>query len=172
MKLAIIIVVVVVALIVIAIALFAALGKRQYQRYKGLERQRGSAHEARKAGVTRLDEANQKLLRAQRALVDNGRHADAEEVERIRRRLVTATDRHRYTSQGYAPLASDAPVRESELAELQVRDAELVGDSEIVLVAADDVEARSRSEGKLDVSALAAAVDELTHALDRRKALT
>jgi hypothetical protein len=47
----------------------------------------------------------------------------AQAVERIRVRLSTAADRHRYATQGYAPLESPIPVQEAELAELQARDA-------------------------------------------------
>ena len=61
----------VLALVLLAIILFR-FGLRSYQRYSGLERQRGAAKQARTAGTDRLKSAESHLIDAERELAVRG----------------------------------------------------------------------------------------------------
>jgi len=173
MKALIVIVLLLLVLVTVLVALAAwRFGRRSYQRYSGLEQQRAGAKRSRDAGVDRLKDAERELVRAQRDLIAHGRHHDAQAIERVRVRLTTAADRHRFATWGYAPLADANSIREAELAELQARDSETIGDAQLV---SDLVRQLSRSAADgtaLDLSALDVAVAHLTATLDRRKAVS
>src|ERR1700722_2850917 len=136
MKTVIIIVVVLLGVLapgVLAAAIAAGrFGHRTYQRYSGLEHQRAAAKQSRDAGVDRLKDAERLLVRAQCDLIARGDHQNAQAIERVRVRLPTPADRHRYATYGYAPLHSPNPVQEAELAELQSRDAETISDAQMI----------------------------------------
>ncbi len=176
MKTAIIVIVVVlVVIVVVALLIGLALGRfglRSYQRYSGLERQRGAAKRARTAGVDRLKEAERRLVAAQRDLAAHGEPKQAQAVERLRVRLSTAADRHRYATHGYAPLGSATPVREEELAELQARDADTIGDAQHIDDLCAEIASSAASSSTPDLAPLEQALDRLAASLDRRKALS
>jgi hypothetical protein len=170
----IIVVVLVVLLIVgVVVAAIAAgrFGRRSYQRYSGLEHQRAAAKQSRDLGVDRLKDAERQLVRAQRELIARGQHQDAQAIERVRVRLSTAADRHRYATHGYAPLGSPNPVHEAELAELQARDADTITDAQTVTDLAGQVATAASAGQTPDLQSLQAALDHLVSALDRRKAV-
>src|SRR5437016_1159743 len=100
-------IIVFVVLILAAAAVAVGLwrfARRAYQRYSGLEQQRAAAKRSRDRGVDRLKDAERELVRAQRELIASGHHQDAQAIERLRLRVTTAADRHRYATYGYAPL--------------------------------------------------------------------
>lgn len=169
--LVIVLVLIIVALLVVAIGVWR-FGRRSYQRYTGLEGQRAAAKSARDAGVDRLKEAEQQLVRAQRELVSRGQHEEAQRIERLRVRLSTAADRHRFALHGYAPLGDPNPIREAELAELQARDSETITDAQLVNDLAKAVNSSATGEDMPDLGSLESAIDHLVATLDRRKALT
>jgi hypothetical protein len=176
MKTVLIIVVILVVLLIVGLV-FAAIaagrfGRRSYQRYTGLEHQRAAAKQARDVGVDRLKEAERHLVSAQRDLISRRHHEDAQAIERLRVRLSTAADRHRYATHGYAPLGDPNPIREAELAELQARDAETIGDAQMICDLAKQTSAASAAGATPDLGALGAAVDHLVATLDQRKTLS
>ncbi len=166
-----VIVAVAVAVAVVGVAVWR-FGRRSYQRYSGLERQRAAARQSRDAGVDRLKDAERELVRAQRQLIARGQHQDAQTIERFRVRLSTAADRHRYALHGYAPLGDPNPIREAELAELQARDSETIGDAQMINDLAHRAAGETAAGQSPDLAALEAAIDHLVTTLDRRKALT
>lgn len=176
MKTLLIIVVILVVLLIVGLVVAAVaagrFGRRSYQRYSGLEHQRAAAKQARDAGVDRLKEAERHLVTAQRELISRGQHEDAQAIERLRVRLSTAADRHRYATHGYAPLGAPNPVREAELAELQARDSETISDAQLISDLASQAATTSASGATPDLGSLQAAVDHLVATLDQRKAAT
>lgn len=162
--------------IVVALALLVIImtrwGRRSYQRYSGLERQRAAAKQSRDAGVDRLNDAERHLVAAQRELISRGEHTPAQAIERLRTRLSTMADRHRYATHGYAPLSSANPVQEAELAELQERDSEAITDAQMISDLSEGVEKSSRDGGTPDLGQLESALDHFTATLDGRKAMT
>jgi hypothetical protein len=169
--LAVVIVVVIIALVVLAVAA-GRFGRRAYQRYSGLEHQRAAAKRSRDAGVDRLKDAERGLVQAQRELIARGKTADAQTVERLRLRLTTATDRHRYALHGYAPLRDPNPIQEAELAELQARDADAIEDAQLIKELASGASSAAAEGKALDLSSLEAAVDHFVASLDQRKAMS
>lgn len=161
----------IIAAIVVAVAA-GRFGRRSYQRYSGLERQRAAATQSRDAGFDRLKDAERELVRAQRELVGRGQHGDAQAIERLRVRLTTVADRHRYALHGYAPLGDPNPIREAELAELQARDSETISDAQMISETARLAADTAAAGGTPDLKGLEAAIDHLVATLDRRKALT
>jgi hypothetical protein len=170
-----------IVIIVLLIAVLAAIaclavvvarwGRRSYQRYSGLERQRASAKQARDAGADRLKDAERHLIEAQQDLAARGEYSRAQDVERLRTRLSTLADRHRYATYGYAPLGSPNPVREAELAQLQQRDADVITDAQAITELAEGVRDRVRDGAVADLRPLEAALERLRAAMDRRKAV-
>jgi type II secretory pathway pseudopilin PulG len=106
-------IVVLVILVIVALVLVAVLvtrfGRRNYQRYSGLERQASAAKRARDAGADRLKSAERHLVEAQRELVTIGEHDQVQAIERLRTRLSTLADRLRYAAYGYSLLGSPNP---------------------------------------------------------------
>lgn len=172
------IIVIVILLVVLIVGLVLTgvaagrFGRRAYQRYSGLDHQRGAAKQSRDAGADRLKDAERHLVQAQRELITRGQHYEAQAVERLRVRLSTAADRHRYASYGYAPVGSPNPVQESELAELQARDAETITDAQMISDLASQASTTAAAGAAPDLGPLEAAVDQLVSTLDRRKAIT
>jgi hypothetical protein len=168
---AVLLVVLIVGVILAAVAA-GRFGRRSYQRYSGLEHQRAGAKQSRDAGVDRLKDAERHLVRAQRELIARGQHPDAQAVERLRVRLSTAADRHRFATYGYAPLGSPNPIQEGELAELQARDADSIEDAQMITNLAAQVSATASAGSAPDLQPLEGALDHLVATLDRRKATT
>jgi len=116
MKTLLIVVVILVVLVILGVVGRRSRGRAVRQAlvpgYSGLEHQRAAAKQARDAGVDRLKEAERHLVQAQRELISHGQTKDAQAIERLRVRLSTAADRHRYATHGYAPLGSPNPIRE------------------------------------------------------------
>jgi hypothetical protein len=171
------IIVIVILLVVLIVGLVHAgvaagrFGRRAYQRYSGLEHQRAAAKQSRDAGADRLKDAERHLVQAQRELITRGQHQDAQAVERLRVRLSTAADRRRYATYGYAPLGSPNPVQESELAELQARDAETLADAQMISDLASQASTTAANGTTPALARLEAALDHLVATLDRRKAV-
>ena len=160
---------VIVVLVLLAIVLLRG-GRRSYQKYTGMERQRGAAKQSRVAGADRLKSAERKLVEAQRVLVGRGAYDEAQAVERQRMRLSTQADRLRHATYGYSPVGSTNPVHEAELAELQQRDADTIGDAQGIADIAENV-CRAATEGlNPDLGPLKSSIDLLQESLDRRKA--
>lgn len=173
MKTLIIILLVAILVAVVVLVVFVARrGQRSYQRYSGLERQRASAKQSRDAGVDRLKDANGYLVETQRTLIARGDHGAAQDVERLRSKLATMTDRTRFATHGYAPLDSPNPVREEELAELQAHDAETITDAQLVTDLCQQLSAAAHAGETLDLQPLESALGHLSSRLDARKALT
>jgi type II secretory pathway pseudopilin PulG len=172
--------VVIVILVILVIAVLAAAilllvvggrwGRRSYQRYSGLERQRDSAKQARVAGSDRLKEAERHLVEAQRELVARSQTVEAQGIERLRTRLSTMADQHRHATYGYAPLGSPDPIRETELAEVQERDSETIGDADAIVELAADINTSAQRGEVPDLQPLAVALDRLRTSLERRMA--
>jgi hypothetical protein len=162
---------VVVALVLVAV-LVARFGRRNYQRYSGLERQRGAAKQARDAGADRLKSAEHHLVEAQRDLVGLGEHDQAQAIERLRTRLSTLADRLRHATYGYSPVGSPNPVREAELAELQERDAETITEAQRIVELAEHVSNTARAGQVPELEPLRSALDHLHATLDRRRAVS
>jgi biopolymer transport protein ExbB/TolQ len=98
-KILIIVLVIAVVLVLVLVAvIMVRFGRRTYQRYSGLEHQRGAAKQARDAGADRLKSAERQLVEAQRELVSRGDHDEAQAIERLRSRLSTLADRLRYAT--------------------------------------------------------------------------
>ncbi len=176
MKTLIIVVVVLLLVLIVGLVLAAVaagrFGRRAYQRYSGLEHQRAAAKQSRDTGVDRLKDAERHLVQAQRELITRGQHQDAQAIERIRVGLSTVADRHRYATYGYAPLGSPNPIQESELAELQARDADTIADAQMITDLAAQVAGAASAGSTPDLQPLQAALDHLVSTLDRRKATT
>lgn len=176
MKTLVIVIVILLVVLIVGLVLAAVaagrFGRRSYQRYSGLEHQRASAKQSRDAGVDRLKDAERDLVRAQRELITRGQHQDAQAVERLRVRLSTAADRHRYATYGYAPLGSPNPLQEAELAELQARDADTITAAQMITDLAAQASTTAAEGTTPDLGPLEAAIDHLVATLDRRKAVT
>ena len=170
--LTIILVLLLLAAVVLAAIAAWRFGRRSYQRYSGLETQRAAAKQSRDASVDRLKEAERELVHAQRDLIANGRHQDAQTIEHLRVRLTTATDRNRFALHGYAPLTDPNPIREPELAELQAHDAGAVTDAELVRALAARASATAADGTAPELGSLEEAIDHVVASLDRRKSLT
>jgi hypothetical protein len=168
---AVLVIAVLVAVVVLAV-IAARWGRRSYQRYSGLERQRAAAKQARVVGADRLQGAEQHLIEAQRLLADRGGYQQAQAIEHLRIRLSAMADRHRHATYGYAPLGSPNPVREAELADLQQRDADAIADAQAIAGLAETVRDRARAGDAPDLRPLQGALDDLERTLDRRKAAT
>lgn len=166
--LAVLVVVVLVLLVVVA----TRLGQRSYQRYSGLQHQRGAAKRSREAGTDRLKTAERLLVEAQRALVEQKEHDQAQAIERLRTQLATLADRLRYATYGYSPIGSPTPVREAELAELQARDAETITDAQRITELAGEIAATARTGDPPDLGPLESSLGQLRAALDRRRAVS
>ena len=164
----ILLVAVVLALVLLAIILFR-FGLRSYQRYSGLERQRGAAKQARTAGTDRLKNAESHLLDAERELAGRGESDLVQAIERLRVRLSTLADRLRYATYGYSPVASPNPMREAEISQLQERDAETVTDAQMIADLAEQVRSIASSGQAPELQPLRTALDDLQTALDRRR---
>lgn len=167
-------------LVVILIMLFLAIlglltvialrgGRRGYQKYSGLQRQRGSAKQTRMAGYDRLMSAERHLVEAQREMSGRGEHGGAQEIEKLRVPLSTLADRLRSAEYGYTPLGSDNPVREAELAEIQARDADIMTETETISNLTREIRDQSRDAQVPDLRTLATALDHLRESLDRRR---
>ena len=168
------VIVLIVLLLIAVIALVVVVvryGLRSYQRYSGLERQRGSAKQSRNAGADRLKTAERYLVEAQRQLAERGEYSQTQPIERLRQRLSTLADRLRHATYGYAPLNSPNPIREAELAELQERDSETITESQSIVELAEDVSTAVRMGSEPDLEALRLALEHLQTTLDRRKAV-
>jgi hypothetical protein len=163
--------IIVVAVLVLLTVIAVRWGRRSYQRYSGLERQRGSAKQARMAGTDRLKGAERHLIEAQRELVERGEHKTAQAIERLRVRLSTLADRLRYATYGYSPIGSPNPIRESELAELQERDAETISEAQAIVELAERIHSKASGDN-LDLQPLQSALDHLQATLDRRRAVS
>jgi hypothetical protein len=160
---------VIVVLVLLAIVLLKG-GRRTYQKYSGMERQRGAAKQSRVAGADRLKSAERKLVEAQRELSARGAYSDAQAIDRQRMRLSTQADRLRHATYGYSPVGSANPVREAELAQLQKRDADTIADAQALVDIADDI-CRAASDGQSpDLRPLKSSLDLLQESLDRRRA--
>lgn len=162
----------VVVVVVVLVVFVARRGQREYQHYSGLERQRAAAKQSRDAGVDRLKDAERHLVAAQRELIGRGEHIPAQAIERLRTRLSTMADRHRFATHGYAPLNSANPVQEAELADLQERDSEAITDAQMISDLSETVEKSSRDGRTPELGPLESALDHFTATLDRRKAMT
>lgn len=171
MKILLIVLLIAVVLVLVLVAvLMVRFGRRTYQRYSGLEHQRGAAKQARDAGVDRLKSAERQLVDAQRELVLRGDHDEAQAIERLRSRLSTLADRLRYATYGYSPVGSPNPMHEAELAELQERDAETITEAQMILELTDQVLSTARDGQTPDLGPLRSALDHLLTTLDRRRA--
>jgi hypothetical protein len=163
----------VIAVILIVVAGLAIVvvrgGLRGYQKYSGLEHQRGSAKQSREVGKARLKGAERNLVEAQRELASRGDYASAQSVERLRSKLSTLADRLRYATYGYSPIGSQNPVREAELADLQERDADTIGDAQRITDLALTVKDACTAGQTPDLQPLQLAVDQLADTLDRRR---
>ena len=175
MKLTIILIVLLLIAVIVALSVLAVFvarwGRRSYQRYSGLERQRTSAKQSREAGADRLKSAERLLIEAQRDLVARDEHGQAQAIERLRSRLSTLADRLRHATYGYAPLGSPNPIQEEELAELQQRDAETTSDAQMITELTEKIRNTARESEAPDLQPLESALDSLLAALDRRKAV-
>jgi hypothetical protein len=170
----IVIVLVVVALVVLAIlaVVLGRAGRRGWQRYTGLERQRDSAKQSRVTGADRLKRAERNLIEAQRALVERNELAGAQIIEVQRKHLSTLADRLRYATYGYSPMGSNRPVREQELADLQQRDADTIADAQAIVELTEAIRTAARGNETPDLGALTAALEDLSDSLDRRRAVS
>jgi hypothetical protein len=169
MKTVIVILVVVVLVLLALLAVVAArFARRSYQRYSGMEHQRGSAKQARLASVDRLKDAERLLVTAQRALAERSGHVEAGQVERLRLRISTAADRLRYASYGYSPLGSPDPVREPELERLQQNDTSSITDAERIAELARRASTEADTGAALELEPLRSALDLIEESLDRR----
>ncbi len=169
-----IVIVVLLIAIVLVLALLSVVvvrrGRRSYQRYGGLERQRASARQARETGADRLKDAERHLIEAQRDLAGRGQYGQAQELERLRARLPALADRLRHATYGYAPLGSPNPIREEELADLQQRDADMIPDAQMIVDLAEGIRDAVRAgEAPPDLRGLEMALDRFRGSLDRRK---
>jgi response regulator RpfG family c-di-GMP phosphodiesterase len=144
-------------------------GKRTYQRFSGLERQRGAAKQARVAGTDRLKDAERQLVEAQRELVTHGDLATSQEIERLRKQLSTMADRLRYATYGYSPVGSADPIKEAELAELQERDADMITEAAAIYDLTEKVNSSTRAGESTDLEPLRAGLEHLRGLLDRRR---
>jgi hypothetical protein len=162
----------IIAALVLVAVLVARSGRRNYQRYSGLERQRGAAKKARDAGADRLKSAERHLVGAQRDLVLAVEHDQAQAIERLRTRLSTLADRLRYATYGYSPVGSPSSVREAELAELQGRDAETITEAQSIAELTEQIASTARAGQAPDLEPLRSALDHLTAILDRRRAVS
>lgn len=175
MKSIVILVIVLLVALIVVLGLLAVVaarwGRRSYQRYSGLERQRASAKQSRETGADRLKDAERQLIDSQRELAARGEHEQARAIEHLRVRLSTMADRHRHATYGYAPLHSPNPVQETELAELQQFDADLIGDAQEIVELAERVRATTRDAVAPDLEPLETALDRLHSTLDRRRAV-
>jgi FtsZ-interacting cell division protein ZipA len=166
----IVIAVIIIAILILLVVLLIRAGRRGYQKYSGLERQRNSAKLSRVAGADRLKSAEQKLVAAQRELAGRGAYDQAQEVERQRIRLSTQADRLRHATYGYSPVGSANPVHETELADLQQWDADTIADAQALVEIADDI-CRTATDGQRpDLGPLKSSLDLLQDSLDRRQA--
>ncbi len=167
-------------LLVILILLFLAVvglltvialrgGRRGFQRYSGLQRQRGGAKQTRMAGYDRLKNSERYLVEAQREMSRKGDHVGAEDIEKLRVPLSTLADRLRAAEYGYSPLGSPNPVREAELAEIQARDADIMVETEAISDLTRGIRDQSRDAQVRDLRVLAMALDHLRESLDRRR---
>jgi len=171
-----VLIVILLALLVVVLVLLAVVlfrwGRRSYQHYSGLERQRDSAKQSRVAGADRLKTAERKLVEAQRDLAVLGKHAEAQEIERQRFRLSTLADRLRHAVYGYSPVGSPRPVREEELAELQQRDTDSIADSQMIADLAHEIRQGAATGSNPDLGSLTSALDLFQESLDRRRPVT
>lgn len=165
------IILVVLAVVVVALLLLV-LGRgvrRGTQRYIGLERQRDSAKSSRVAGSERLKKAERSLVEAQRVIGVGGRGPDLRAIERQRLRIASLADQLRYASYGYSAIGAAEPVREPELAELQLQDADLNANAQSVAELADDFR-RAVVAGELPtLDPLVSALDLFQEDLERRR---
>ncbi len=175
MKTVLIVVIVLVVVLIVVLGLVAVVlaraGRRGWQRYGGLERQRDSAKESRVRGADRLKRAERNLVEAQRALVERNELAAAQTIEGQRKHLSTLADRLRYATYGYSPLGSNRPVGEQELADLQQRDADTIADAQTIVEHTEAVRTAAKSGETPDLSMLSTALDDLSDSLDRRRAV-
>jgi hypothetical protein len=136
---------VIAALVPVAI-LVARLGRHSYQRYWGIERQRGAAKQARDAGTDRLKSAERHLLEAERELVTLGEHDQVQAIERLRTKLSTLADRLRYANYGYSPVGSSNPVREPGTGGRAARTRRrTISDAQAIVELAENVSSMARS---------------------------
>ena len=170
MKLALIVVLV---FVVIALAFLVVVlvryARRSYETYSGREHQRDANKRLRVSGADRLSEADRLLVEAQHSIVARGDHAGAQAIELIRTPLSTLADRLRYAVYGYTPMGASDPVKEEELAELQARDADLLGDADVITELARDLAMQARIATPFDLKPLTEALDRLRASLDRRR---
>jgi hypothetical protein len=163
----------VVAVLVLLVVVIVRFGRRSYQRYSGLEHQRGAAKQARETAADRLKNAERHLIEAQRELIARREYDGGQAIEHLRTRLSTLADRLRHATYGYSPVGSPNPIREAELAELQERDSETITEAQIILELAQQVNSGARDgENPPDLKPLRAAVDHLLATLDRRRTVT
>jgi cell division protein FtsB len=167
----IVLVVLVLAVLGVLIVIALRFGRRSYQRYTGLERQRGSAKQLRDAGFDRLKHAERLLVEGQRELAGLNHYSEAQDIERLRSRLSTAADRLKHATYGYSPVGSPNPVRETELAELQARDAESVADAQAIVDLAENVRSSTRQGNIPDLQPLQSSLELFEATLDRRRAV-
>jgi hypothetical protein len=169
-KTALIIVGVVVVLLLIALLVaLVRIGRRGWQRYSGLERQRASAKAYRVDGADRLKVAERRMTELERALASEGRLETMQAAEQLRRRLSTCCARFRHAEYGWTPIGAHRPVRETEMSELQERDADLMGDADRIAELVTSLHSSARDDGNLDLEILQTAIEEFESALDRRR---
>ena len=166
-------VIVLVLVVVVVLGLLGVIilrgGRRGYQRYSGLERQRSSAKEFREVGADRLKGAERLLVEAQRALSSRHLYEDMQDVDRLRLSIDTLADRLRHATYGYSPLGADHPTREAELMELQSRDADLNDECQQILELCEIVNRAATDEREIDLSFLQTALGNLRIEVERRK---
>jgi len=162
---------VIVVLILLAIVLLRG-GKRSYQKYSGMERQRGAAKQSRVAGADRLKNAERYLVEAQQQMVARGEYSSAQTLEAPRTRLSTLADRLRHATYGYSPIGSPNPIRETELAELQERDSDTISEAQAITELCKQVKLAASEDQPPDLKTLQFAVEHLMDSLDRRGAVS
>ena len=171
MKLIIILLIlVIVVVLILALAVILRGGVRGYQKYSGLESQRSSAKQSRDLGADRLKNAERQLVQAQRALSSRHEYERAQDIELLRRRLSTLSDRLRHATYGYSPLGSKNPIREAELVDLQRRDADTIEDAQRILELSESVRHSVANQETIDLSILESSLESLSTSLDRRGA--
>jgi hypothetical protein len=166
----------IVILVILVLAVAAGLGvvllrggRRTYQKYSGLERQRNAAKQSRETGADRIKTAERHLIEAQQELVGRKDFDKAKEIERLRTQLSTLADRLRHSTYGYSPVGSPNPIHEAELADLQDRDAAIISEADGINNLAEQVKTETENGEVPDLRTLKAALENLRTTLDRRR---
>lgn len=169
-----VLVIILAVLVVVVLALLLVVlskgVRRAIQRFVGLEHQRDSAKASRVEGAEHLKRAERSLIETQGIVGVSSDRSHLRALERERLRITTLADQFRHATYGYTEIGAANPVRESELAQLQLQDANLSAETSRVAALAEDIRKAALAGEPLSFDSLVATLDLVEVALEQRKA--